>query len=77
MNEDTQSSGFEIPHAMLQPETLTKLIMEFVLREGTDYGEHAYSVDEKIAEVRRQIEKGHAKIVFDPKSESCNIIAVN
>ena len=59
---------------MLSPETLRNLVESFVAREGTDYGEHEVSLDAKVRQVLRQLERGEAVIVFDEASESCNII---
>ncbi|HLS98805.1 MAG: YheU family protein [Porticoccaceae bacterium] len=64
----------EIPPERLDPELLDAIIGEFVLREGTDYGERELPLADKIAEVRRQIARGEVVIVFDPESESCNLL---
>ncbi|MCP4445463.1 MAG: YheU family protein [Myxococcales bacterium] len=64
----------EIPKDRLEPETLRRLIEEYVSREGTDYGQRDYSLDQKIADVMKQIDGGEAVIVYDPDSESCNIV---
>jgi len=63
-----------IPYSSLQPATLDNLIEAFIDREGTDYGDQEYSRDEKVAQVRLQIEAGTVIIVFDEASESCNLI---
>jgi len=63
----------QIPHTALSPEALQNLLEEFVTREGTDYGFHAYSLDDKVKQVRRQIETGKAVILFDPHSSTCHI----
>lgn len=63
-----------IPHTALAADTLRNLIEEFVTREGTDYGEQLYSLADKVAQVRRQLEKGLVVIVYDPHSESCHIL---
>lgn len=63
-----------IPHTALAGETLRNLIEEFVTREGTDYGEHLYSLEDKVARVSRQLEKGSAVIVYDATLDSCHII---
>ena len=47
-----------IPWQQVSPETLENLIETFVLREGTDYGEHERSLLDKVADVRRQLETG-------------------
>jgi uncharacterized protein len=45
-----------------------------VLREGTDYGEKEFSLEDKVARVIGQLRRGEAKIVFDPESESVTIL---
>ena len=62
-----------IPHTELSPDALRGVIESFVLREGTDYGLHEYTLDEKVAHVLRQLERREAQIVFDPETESVDI----
>ena len=62
-----------IPHTELSPDALRGVIESFVLREGTDYGQHEYTLDEKVAHVMRQLQRGEAQIVFDPDSETVDI----
>jgi uncharacterized protein YheU (UPF0270 family) len=64
----------EIPHEQLSPEALRGVIESFVLREGTEYGARDVSLDAKVAQVLRQIERGEARIVFDPGSESVDVV---
>lgn len=66
----------EIPYQKLEPEILRAVIVEFVSREGTDYGDQVFSLDEKVAAVQRQLEDGTARIVFDAEDETCNVVAV-
>jgi uncharacterized protein YheU (UPF0270 family) len=62
-----------VPHTELAADLLRAVIESFVLREGTDYGEREHSLDEKVARVTRQLERGEAQIVFDPDTESVDI----
>ncbi len=64
----------EIPSHSLSPEALQGVVEEFVTREGTDYGHGTPSLEQKMQDVFRQLEKGEVVIVFDPESETCNII---
>jgi uncharacterized protein YheU (UPF0270 family) len=64
----------EIPYSALSDDVLTAIIEEFVLREGTDYGDGEWSLAEKVAEVRRMLTTGGAAIFFDDESESCNVM---
>ena len=65
----------EIPHRELSQEALRGVVESFVLREGTDYGVRDYSLEEKIAAVMRQLDRGEAVIVFDPDTETVSIVA--
>ena len=67
----------EIPHRELSEAALRGVVESFVLREGTDYGQRAYSIEEKIAAVMRQLDSGEAVIVFDPDSETVSIVAAS
>ena len=62
-----------IPHTELSADTLRNVIESFVLREGTDYGERDFLLEQKVAHVMRQLERGEARIVFDAASESIDI----
>jgi uncharacterized protein len=62
-----------IPYTELPADTLRSVVESFVLREGTDYGEHQFSLEQKVAHVLRQLERGEAQIVFDEVSESVDI----
>jgi uncharacterized protein len=69
-----EAERIEISHADLSPAALRGVIESFVLREGTDYGEREYSLEEKVGHVLRQLERGEAVIVFDPETESVQIV---
>ncbi|QIA62294.1 YheU family protein [Vibrio astriarenae] len=62
-----------IPWQEIESDTLDNLIKEFILREGTDYGEYEVSLTEKIEQVRKQIEAGDAVIVFSELHETIDI----
>ena len=65
-----------VPHTELRPDLLRSVLESFVLREGTDYGEREVPLDSKVASVVRQLERGEAQIIFDPQSESIDIVVV-
>ncbi|MFT5354681.1 MAG: hypothetical protein ACI9KE_001888 [Polyangiales bacterium] len=66
--------GIEVPPEKLSEDALIGVIDEFITREGTDYGHEETSVDGKRAQVRAQLQKGDALLLFDPKTETINII---
>jgi uncharacterized protein YheU (UPF0270 family) len=63
-----------IPHAELSADALRGVVESFVLREGTDYGEREVSLDQKVAQVLRQLERGDARIIFDAQLETVHIV---
>ncbi|HEX8756881.1 MAG TPA: YheU family protein [Steroidobacteraceae bacterium] len=65
-----------IAPAQLSSEALRGVIESFVLREGTDYGEREFSLEQKVAQVRAQLERGQARILFDPQSNTVTIEVV-
>lgn len=69
-------AGIEVPYDELNPETLQRLIEEFVTRDGTDYGARERTVDDKVADVMRQLQRHEAKVVFDVESGTTNIVPV-
>ena len=74
MNKNRQTSGLIIPFKELSPEALQGVIQEFITREGTDYGETEISLEIKVQQVLNQLHTEKAVIVFDQKTETCNII---
>lgn len=63
-----------IPWKKLETETLNSLIESFVLREGTDYGEHERSLAQKVDDVRRQLQHGEVLLVWSELHETVNIM---
>jgi uncharacterized protein YheU (UPF0270 family) len=66
--------GVELSPDQLSPDTLRGLVEEFVTRDGTDYGAVERGAEEKIAQVLAQLAAGAARIVFDPETETANIV---
>ena len=66
-----------IPWQVLSPDTLDNLIESFVLREGTDYGEHERSLEQKVNDVKRQLKSGDVVLVWSELHETVNIMPRN
>lgn len=64
-----------IPQSALSAEALSGVIKEFVLREGTEYGATDVSLDTKVQQVQRQLDKGEVVVVFDQETESIDIVS--
>lgn len=71
---DHPAQPVEISPDQLSPEALRGLVEEFVSRDGTDYGAVERSLEEKVRDVLGQLERGEVRIVFDPETETANIV---
>jgi uncharacterized protein YheU (UPF0270 family) len=67
----------QIPIDKLSEAALNAIIKEFILREGTDYGSGDYTLEQKVEQIINQLKQQKACIVFDPESETCNIVPTN
>ncbi|MCB1043140.1 MAG: YheU family protein [Acidobacteria bacterium] len=65
----------EVPYESLSSQALEGLIESFVLREGTDYGHREFGFEEKVKQVKAQLQRKEALIVFDPDLESATILS--
>ena len=77
VDDSDETAPIQVPPDALEPDTLRAVIESFVLREGTDYGEHEASLDDKVAQVLAQLRRGQAHITFDPATESVNVVVTN
>lgn len=73
MAED-DAKPVDVPFEQLSAEALRGLIEEFVTRDGTDYGTNERTMESKVSEVRRLLERGEARVVFDPETGTANIV---
>lgn len=64
-----------IPYQQLTREAVQGLLETFVVQQGFDQFDITYSLQQKVDQVRHQLEKGEIVIVFDPMTESCNIVS--
>jgi uncharacterized protein YheU (UPF0270 family) len=67
--------GIEIPYDQINPETLRNMIQEFVTRDGSDWGDAGCTLEDKVAQVLRQLRDKKVKVVFDLKTETANLVA--
>ncbi len=76
-SSDEPKEPVYVPYTELSADALRGVIESFVLREGTDYGEREFSLEQKLAHVYRQLERAEAQIVFDPNTETIHIVPRN
>ena len=75
MDSDTAGAVI-VSYTELSVEALRGAVESVVLREGTDYGEREFSFEGKVAHVLGRLESGEAQILFDPASETVDIVVI-
>jgi uncharacterized protein YheU (UPF0270 family) len=65
-----------VPHEELSDKALLGIIKSFILEEGTDYGQE-FSLEDKIAQVTKQLQSGEIFVAFDEKTSSATLITKN
>ncbi|VAY02244.1 hypothetical protein ARADI_0198 [Arsenophonus endosymbiont of Aleurodicus dispersus] len=63
-----------IPWQQLAADTLNNLIESFVLREGTDYGKDEKTLEEKVNDIKQQLQLGSIVLVWSELDETINIL---
>ena len=58
----------------LTQEALLGIVDAFILREGTDYGQQDYTLEEKRQRVIAMLQGGKAVICFYPENEHIDIV---
>lgn len=74
-NAELREEGVEVPYQQIDPETLRRMMQEFVSRDGADWGDAGCTLEDKVAQVLLQLERKQVKIVFDLRSQTANIVA--
>lgn len=64
----------EIEPNQLSDSALSGIIENFILREGTDYGIVEVAYEKKEQQIRKQIQNGDIKIIFDQGSETVTLL---
>jgi uncharacterized protein len=72
--DDESHAPVLIPHGALAADVLRGVIEAFVLREGTDYGEKEFSLEQKVVHVMGQLARGDVQILFDPTSQTVDLV---
>ena len=75
--DDHFENGVAVPLERINPDTLRKLVEEFVTREWSELADADCTFEDKIEQVLQQLKDNRIKVVFDLTSETCNIVPVD
>jgi len=75
MSQNRQTEeGIEIPYDQIDPDTLKRMIQEFVTRDGADWADAGCTLEDKVEQVLQQFRNKKIKVVFDQTTETVNIV---
>ena len=63
-----------VPVERLQAEVLDALLEEFASRNGTDYGHYDMTLEQKVANLRRQLDNNSLQLLYDGASETWDLL---
>ena len=63
-----------IPPEKLTESVLVSIVESFVTREGTDYGDMEYTLEQKVNQVLPKVYAGEIVISYDEASESVTLV---
>jgi len=64
-----------VPVERLQADILQALLEEYASRDGTDYGVRECTLEEKVAQLLRQLRAGELQILYDVDSEQWDLLS--
>ncbi|MEI6205868.1 MAG: YheU family protein [Desulfuromonadales bacterium] len=73
-SEQHAEDGVVVPLERINPDTLRKMVEEFVTREWSELTDAGCTFEDKIEQVLQQLKDNRIKVVFDLMSETCNIV---
>lgn len=73
-SEQHAEDGVVVPLERINPDTLRKMVEEFVTREWSELTDAGCTFEDKIEQVLQQLKDNRIKVVFDLMSETCNLV---
>ena len=64
-----------VPIERLDGDTLNALLEEFASRDGTDYGASETPLDERVSQLRRQLDAGDIQLLLELTEERWDLVS--
>lgn len=63
-----------VPTQRIEAESLQALLEEFASRDGTDYGERELSLQQKVGQLKSQLERGELLLLYDVQAGQWDLL---
>lgn len=64
-----------IPYQNLETDILLAILEEYASRDGTDYGAHEVSLEDKVAQLHGMLKSQEVFLFFEPISGTCDLVS--
>jgi uncharacterized protein YheU (UPF0270 family) len=64
----------QVPQNRLADDVLQQLLEEYVTRDGTDYGLHERTTEQKVLSVQSRMKAGEIVLLYELESESWDLL---
>ena len=71
---DSNENMIDVPYEQIDPQTLRRMIEEFITAEWSDFGAEHSELEGKIDQVLKQLKEKRAKVVFNLESKAANLV---
>lgn len=65
----------EVPPQRVPGDSLQGLLEEYASRDGTDYGAREFTLQEKVSQLRAQLEGGELCIIYEIDSQQWDLVS--
>lgn len=66
-----------VPWQNINTDTLNHLLEEFASRDGTDYGAYETSLEDKVGQLKVQLQQKRIVVVYSELHKSVNIVSAD
>lgn len=71
---DSNEKIIDVPYEQVDPQTLRRMIAEFITADWSDFGAEHSDLERKIDQVLSQLKEKRAKVVFNLETKSADIV---
>jgi uncharacterized protein YheU (UPF0270 family) len=71
---DSNENMIVVPYEQIDPQTLRRMIEEFITADWSDFGAAHSELEGKIDQILKQLKEKRAKVVFNLESKAANIV---
>lgn len=73
---DSNENIIDVPYEQINPQTLRRMIEEFITADWSDFGAEHSELEGKVDQVLRQLKERRAKVIYNLDTKTANIVRI-